>query len=143
MSDEQRHLEHEQVQVAAAAQPKNAWGDPISDERQRELREMLAAWDAPGADHGERKGPFDNVKLNGADVFWLVAHIGQEHLGTEDTAEDELRQVTDERLRALHTNQAIRQGFSTIDMSRLNLAGALLHDAHLEGASLAQAHLEC
>ena len=88
------------------------------------------------------QGAVDRVQLTGADVFWLVAHVGQEQLGTEDTAEDVLRQVTDGRFRALRNSQAIKQGFSILDMSHLNLAGAFLHDAHLEGASLAQAHLE-
>jgi hypothetical protein len=32
------------------------WGDDISEERQRELDTMLAAWDA-APNHGERKGP--------------------------------------------------------------------------------------
>jgi hypothetical protein len=53
-------------------QPANAWGQPISEERQRELAGMLAAWDAPGAKHGERKGPFDSVRLTGAEVAWLA-----------------------------------------------------------------------
>jgi hypothetical protein len=35
------------------------WGDPIGEERQRELQALLDAWNTPGADHGELKGPFD------------------------------------------------------------------------------------
>ncbi len=29
----------------------------------------------PGADHGERSGPFDHVKLTGADVAWLTEQV--------------------------------------------------------------------
>jgi hypothetical protein len=71
MSDEQQR-QHEQVQVAPPEQPKNAWGDPISDERQSELLGMLDAWNTLGADNRESKGPFYGVPLKGADVSWLA-----------------------------------------------------------------------
>jgi hypothetical protein len=77
MSDEQR--QHVQVQVAAAEQPGDNWGDPISEAREQKLREILAAWDAPDADHGERKGPFGGVPLTGADVFWLAKRVRSEY----------------------------------------------------------------
>ncbi len=55
------------------------WGDPISKERQAELQGILDAWEALGADHGERRGPFDRepgqlggARLTGADVSWLT-----------------------------------------------------------------------
>jgi hypothetical protein len=65
--------------------PADAWGQPISEERQAELAAMLAAWDAPGAEHGEHKGPFDRhpgedygVRLAGGDVFWLAEQSGRD-----------------------------------------------------------------
>ena len=45
--------------------PAPNWGDPISAECQAELQGMLDAWDAPGADHGDKKGPFAGVSLTG------------------------------------------------------------------------------
>jgi hypothetical protein len=70
-----------------------AWGDDISEERQRELNAILATWEAE-ADRGDRKRPFDvrgvalwsrdgdaswiqfkrkDLTLTGADVSWLAA----------------------------------------------------------------------
>ena len=120
MSDEQR--QHEQQVQAAQTQPKKpkaAWGDPISEDRQQELLGMLTAWDAPNANHGERKGPFDRsgltfeeqqrVQLTGADVSWLAEQSGCDQDGL---------------------------------MLNLHLEGASLFAAHLEEATRAGAHLE-
>lgn len=46
----------------------DAWGHDISPERQAELERRLHVWEQE-VDHGEREGPFDGVKLTGADVF--------------------------------------------------------------------------
>jgi hypothetical protein len=58
-----------------------AWGQPIEDDRKRELQGMLDAWNAPGADHGDRRSPFDGVKLTGADVGWLAEQSGRDEVG--------------------------------------------------------------
>jgi hypothetical protein len=56
----------------------DAWGDDISEERQSELDDILAAWDTE-SEQGESKGPFDyrsglvKIGLTSADVFYLAA----------------------------------------------------------------------
>ena len=104
--------------TSAPEPPGPKWGDPISEERRAELQGMLDAWEAPEADHGERKGPFDRrglsdeerhrLLLTGADVFWLAERV-RNNIGL----------VPD-----------------------LHLEGARLLYAHLEGADLGVAHLE-
>src|SRR5260221_12689735 len=81
MSDEQQ--QYEQFKGAPPEPPeppKNAWGDPLGEERQRELLGMQAAWDAPDADHGPCNGPFDGVglQISGADVSWLTEQPREE-----------------------------------------------------------------
>jgi hypothetical protein len=58
--------------TTAPESPAPKWGDPISAQLQAELQGILDAWNAPGADHGYRKGPFYTVPLTGADVYWLA-----------------------------------------------------------------------
>jgi uncharacterized protein YjbI with pentapeptide repeats len=101
------------------------WGDPISQERQAELRGYLDQWQAE-TDHGERKGPFDKmhdagdgVLLTGADVSWLAEQSGRDEFGWVPN---------------LHLECAL--------LSAAHLEGALLSDAHLEGALLGDAYLE-
>jgi hypothetical protein len=65
------------IPTADAPKIGEAWGDDISEERQRDLDAFLTVWDAE-TDHGDRKGPFDfgpgrSVNLTGADVFYLAA----------------------------------------------------------------------
>jgi hypothetical protein len=74
MSDEQRQPE-QQVQVAAAEQPSDKWGDPISEERQAELQGHLDQWKREQY-HGERRGPFDGMQLTGANIFHLWFRVG-------------------------------------------------------------------
>jgi uncharacterized protein YjbI with pentapeptide repeats len=95
------------------------WGDPISEERQAELQGMLDAWAAPGTNHGNRKGPFDTVRLTGADVFWLT---------------ELLRQPLPIALSEVHLEGA--------NLNRAHLEGAYLRAVHFEGARLIGAHLE-
>jgi hypothetical protein len=77
--------------TANTAQPTpDAWGQPITPKRQAELQDILNAWNAPDADRGERKGPFDvggwsydsegriRLHLTGADVFWLAEQSGRD-----------------------------------------------------------------
>src|SRR5262249_20401470 len=111
------------------------WGDNISEERQRELDAILAAWDAE-TDHGDRKGPFDRgphkfgVLLTGADVYWLT--------------ERAKRDASDELLVTLHLEGAFLIGaaLEDADLAWAHLEFSLLNGAHLEHARLVGAHLE-
>jgi hypothetical protein len=47
------------------------WGDPISEERQRELFTHIVDRNAPSAEHDKRKGPGDRMNLTGAGVSYL------------------------------------------------------------------------
>jgi hypothetical protein len=94
------------------------WGDPISAERQDQLQAILDAWNTPGAKHGDKKGPFDQMGLVGADIYWLAERSGRnQSYGVPD----------------LHLEGA--------DFTAAHLQGANLSQAHLEGASLGAAHL--
>lgn len=94
------------------------WGEPISAERQTELKGYLDRWEAE-ADHGERTGPFQAVWLTGADVFWLAAV--DESISFADSAD-------------LHLEGAY--------LRYAQLDGAKLSQAHLEGAQVKGVHLE-
>jgi hypothetical protein len=100
-----------------ADEPKNAWGDAISEERQAELQGSLDRWKKE-MDHGNRKGPFDRsnavvtTQLTGADINWLAEQA------------------------SLNGDEPV------ITASNLHLEGARLNGAHLEGAALGYAHLE-
>lgn len=86
MSDEQHQYGHVQVAPPEPPEPPmNAWGDPLSEERQRELLgmlEMQATWnrDAADAHHDPCKGPIDVVglQISGADVSWLAKQPREE-----------------------------------------------------------------
>jgi hypothetical protein len=104
--------------------PSDAYGQPISEERQAELQGYLDRWQAE-ADHGERQGPFDHgpymkgVWLTGADVSWLAEQSGYNNFG---------------QVPILHLEGAL--------LNQAHLEGAFLGEAHLERASLYKAHLE-
>src|SRR5258707_7969519 len=91
--------------------PVDAWGQPISEERQAELRGYLERWEAE-TDHGERIGPFYGVYLTGADVFWLVEQAGRDEIGD-----------------------------MPLHLERVRLAGAHLEEAYLSGVHLEGAQL--
>ena len=98
--------------------PSGAWGQPISEKQQARLQHMLDAWQAQ-TDHGDRKGPFDEVPLTGADVSWLAERSGRDAYG---------------RVPNLHLEGA--------NLGEAHLERALLEYAHLESAYLGEAHLE-
>jgi hypothetical protein len=116
------------------SKPPDAYGQPISAERQAELQGYLNRW-AEETDHGERKGPFDNgpgkegVRLTGADVVWLA----------EQVRDDEIGFVSDLHLEGAHLYGAQLQG---ANLGAAHLEGAWLAGANLEGANLSEAHLE-
>lgn len=93
------------------------WGDPISLVRQTELQARLDAWNAQGTEHGDSKGPYEGLRLSGADVSWLVDQSGFERDGAPN----------------LHLEGANLKG--------THLEGANLSSAHLEGANLEKTYL--
>ncbi len=115
-------------------QEQNRWGDPISAERQNELRGYLDRWKNE-QNHGERRGPFDGgpseagVPLTGADVSWLAKQSGR----------GAFWQVSNLHLEGAVLNGARLEGAV---LNGAHLEGAALNEAHLEGANLVQAHLE-
>jgi hypothetical protein len=121
-----------------------AWGDDISEERQRELDAILAAWEAE-TDHGERKGPFDSLSLSnrmrsrlaltGADVFYLAADTLIE---TTSSGNNGLIADIASAYAALR-NPNLK---NSLNLSALNLAGAGLGEAELEQANLWGAQLQ-
>lgn len=148
-------VSEEQPEREGDAPPK--WGDEPSEERKRELQDMLDAWNAPDADRRERKGPFDAHKvlvwesdierrrLTGADVFWLAA---QALAGADGApASPDALDATMASLRATDPGESFAFNLSTLhleqaDLLQAHLEGANLERAHLEGAGLARAHLE-
>ena len=74
-------MDEQQGRPVATATTGNRWSDAISDDRQQELAGMLEAWEAPGTDHGNLKGPFDGWPLTGADVTWLFHQLGGDEIG--------------------------------------------------------------
>ena len=125
MSDEQSTT---QEPTSTPEPPAPKWGDPISEERQAELQGILHAWDALGADHGNKKGPFADKSLTGADVYWLAERV-----------RDERGEVPNLHLERAYLRQAHLEGANLI---MAHLEGAFLFQAHLEGADLGGAHLE-
>jgi hypothetical protein len=69
-----------QDQQGQSEQQPPKWGDPISPERQAELQGYLDRRQAE-TDHGKRKGPFDDIELTGADVFWLAEQSERDGYG--------------------------------------------------------------
>jgi uncharacterized protein YjbI with pentapeptide repeats len=123
----------------------DAWGDTIAPERQAKLEALFlrqAEWAAkPEAEREE--SAFKDVRLTGADVFWLAARALAGTNEAQAVAEQmgRLRQAQGDKelrirlsLEALHLERANLAG---VRLERANLAGA-----HLERANLAGAHLE-
>ena len=98
------------------------WGEFPSVEHQNELRVMLEKWEQE-PDHGNRPGPFAQVHLSGASVYWLAALAA----GAGDVGEGK---------------KALLAKYRYVGLSSLHLEGATLNGAHLEGATLNEAHLE-
>jgi len=124
-----------------------AWGDDISEERKRDLDALLAAWDTE-TDHSDRIGPFDvtglsegksdQLRLTGADVFYLAARalVGARPKIIVSTKIKPIPDL-DAAFAALH-DPDMR---SYCDLSYLNLGGADLQEAQLAHAYLLGANL--
>ncbi len=93
-----------------------------------ELQGYLDRWQAE-ADHGERKGPFADVALTGADVHWLAKQ-------SEHSEFDSVPNLHLENACLAHVQ------LENADLRRAHLENADLIFAHLEGATLNEAHLE-
>jgi uncharacterized protein YjbI with pentapeptide repeats len=128
--------------------PADAYGQPISAQRQTELQSYLDRW-ATETDHGERKGPFDrsgrsdeekmHLSLTGADVSWLAKQSGSDEYGRAphlhlEGADLDGAHLEHAALREVHLEYA--------HLDQAHLEGALLFDTLLEGATLREAHLE-
>jgi uncharacterized protein YjbI with pentapeptide repeats len=128
---------------------EHRWSEPITPERQAELQSRLDTWNVPNADHRNRLGPFDHVKLTGADVRWLVEQSGYDtraqlpnlHLEHADLIDAHLERAY---LRGAHLEGAdlIAAHLERADLNEAHLERADLRGAHLERARLYQAHLE-
>jgi hypothetical protein len=120
-----------------ARQPPDAYGQPISDDRQRLLQKRLDAW-ATEASH-DLIGPYDSVALTGADVFWLAERSGR---GADGEAPNLLLQGA--RLQSAQLEGADLRGahLERANLYSANLQGARLNGAHFEGASLEAANLD-
>jgi uncharacterized protein YjbI with pentapeptide repeats len=116
--------------MSEAQQEKLAdgWEQPIGEERRLELQRNLDRW-AAETEHNERKGPFADVPLTGADVSWLAERSGRGPVGSTPNL----------HLEGANLREAHLERFNLV---KAHLEGAHLFGAHLEGASLADAHLE-
>jgi hypothetical protein len=123
------------------------WGDPISMERQQELQGYVDRWKVE-TDHGERKGPFADVRLGGADVFWLAQRVCNENSRVPDL-HLEGATLIEAHLEGAHLREAHlehtdleRTRLEQADLREARLEYAHFYLTHLEVATLARAHLE-
>src|SRR5262249_15838649 len=136
------------------------WGDPISEERQAELKvlaEKQRDWAAKSeAERGISQ--FKGISLAGADVFWLASQVRDHlypyavndlHLEGADLREAHLERAY---LGGAHLEGAdfgakpqLILGYTPsvpINFSGAHLEKAYLMKAHLEGANLSTANLQ-
>jgi uncharacterized protein YjbI with pentapeptide repeats len=153
--------QHKQEQPEAVAEELafselkqgNAWGESVTKRRAVELEGTLSEWQQE-RDHGERRGPFDGIRLSGADVFWLVARVtvGAPKPTAIAKLAKRLLSESDELAKRmllpavgdLHLEGAQLEG-ANLNYALLryaHLEGAYLFDAFLQGAMLMHAHLE-
>jgi uncharacterized protein YjbI with pentapeptide repeats len=114
------------------------WGDPISEERQAELKDLAdrqRAWVSSGPDYaGDLDGSvFNGIPLSGADVFWLAAYALAGSEGDGDLVAAAAR---------LRKGPGVISGFTVPHLERADLRRVDFREAHLEGAFLNSAHLE-
>src|SRR5579859_5197816 len=98
-------------------EPKNAWGDPIGDERKAALKALAdkqREWAAmPEAMRGDSH--FKDVELTGADVFWLAVLALAGPGGDVFQAEKQLR------LPAENILERIKVDLSSLRLEAVNL----------------------
>lgn len=114
------------------------YGDHIGPERQAQLQAALDAWNAPGADHSGRAGPFAEEALTGADVSWLAHQVRLAEGAVPDLHLEGAR-LSGAHLEGAALAQAHLEG---VDLWRAHLEHALLNGIWLDDASLFETHLE-
>lgn len=122
--------------------------EPISSERQAELQSYLDRWQAE-IDHGNRAGPYDGVRLTGADVEWLAEQSGRDESGFVENLHLEganLREADLEGAKLLGVHLERSDLFAArlvhANLFAAHLEGAVLLSADLRGVNLVAAHLE-
>jgi uncharacterized protein YjbI with pentapeptide repeats len=145
----------DQSQRAAGAEPTKprpgAWGQPISDARRAELdalAEQQLDWiEEPTETRGDSL--FSDVKLTGADVFWLAVRAVAGFDATPETlahvadliATADLEDVPLDLLSLAEANLGNAR-LERATLTQAHLESANLHAAHLQGADLRDIHLE-
>lgn len=124
-----------------------AWGDDISPERLVELKEMFERqkiWVAQ-LDRNVNQSVFKDVKLTGADVFWLAALALNDPDGNlGETAAALKRPFNSPDLSELHLERAnlTEAKLQHAKLHRVQLQRAMMHWAQLQGAYLRGAQLQ-
>jgi uncharacterized protein YjbI with pentapeptide repeats len=107
------------------------WGTAIDEQRMEWLRSRLALAKSTYPSHqSDQKPPFAGQSLTGAEVFWLTVQVLAGPQGDLTAAERRLQQAA--------TNPLLRV---SLDLSAIDLRGAVLSGAHLEGAILGRVRL--
>lgn len=127
--------QQQKFQATSAESIGYRWGESISEERNVELKERIA--DYMRDSQSEAMSPFVGVKLTGADLMWLAGlAITNPQLAGPSARFEAVKEPTPDVLsrlqRAVHEPD-VRASFQPI---RLNLAGADLAGAYLNGAVL-------
>jgi uncharacterized protein YjbI with pentapeptide repeats len=98
----------------------NHWGEFPLPDRQTELEQRLKAWEQKRNRKGQL-GAFAGFELTGADVYWLAVQVGGEVVGrSKDPVEI----------------------YEEVDLTNLNLQGAIIVGANLQGAILLGAQFQ-
>lgn len=105
-----------------------AWGDEVEAGHITELIGIVERWQP---NPSGLAGPFDGTALTGAETFWLAAYALAGRGGDLAAAA--------QRLRAAQADSLLRV---SLDLSPLNLRGAVLSAAQLQNAVLGKACME-
>src|SRR5258707_5162000 len=135
-------MSEEQTAPSACPHPEaigKRWGDPISEERQAKLMDVLDDRERTERELDMILSPLAFEHLSGADLFWLSKHARIPI--SRDTNELHLEQAN---LHGSHLEgaQLAEVYLQSADLKGAHLEKADLHLAHLEGAHLTGAHLE-
>jgi uncharacterized protein YjbI with pentapeptide repeats len=153
-----QQVEDEQVFVDVPL--GEAWGQSITQERANDLEAQRQQW-AGEAVPCKRQGPFEGIRLTGADVFWLVARTLTAKQSEPLTIANAARWLLEYDVQSddacrwrpkLNLCGAYLSGANlseahllTVDLSNahlihVNLSGAVLHDVNLSHADLVAAN---
>lgn len=127
----------DEQQAGQSSPAPDAWGSVPSAERQRELEDLFVRqqqWvESTPEPRDVAQSMFRNVRLNGADVFWLAAR--------PLLAERDPNAVPQEIERLYHAQEDIEIRIR-LRFDDLHLEGVDLHETHLERSILDGAHME-